>query len=113
MNQFTTDIVDALVTKQDITEVFRAHLETAINTLFATELNAFLEYEKYDRIGVNSGNSRSNAYPCTLHTEYGGFQIAILHDRNGEFKQQPIAPYKRSNDTLESLSFTYSTKALQ
>ncbi|OAH60166.1 transposase, partial [Domibacillus aminovorans] len=30
MNQHTTAIVDALVKKQDITEVLRAHLETAV-----------------------------------------------------------------------------------
>jgi len=42
MNQFTTEIVEALVKNQDITEVFRTHLETAVNTLLATELTAFL-----------------------------------------------------------------------
>ncbi|WP_181213520.1 transposase, partial [Mesobacillus zeae] len=77
MNQFTTDIVDALVKKQDITEVFRAHLETAVNKLLATELTSFLDYEKYDRIGFNSGNSRNGAYYRTLHTEYGDLKIAI------------------------------------
>ncbi|KGX84677.1 transposase IS905, partial [Pontibacillus litoralis JSM 072002] len=51
MNQFTTEIVDALVKKQDITEVFRSHLEMAMNTLLKTELTKFLDYEKYDRAG--------------------------------------------------------------
>jgi putative transposase len=102
MNQFTTDIVDALVKKQDITEVFRAHLETAVNTLLATELTSFLDYEKYDRIGFNSGNSRNGAYSRTLHTEYGDLEMKIPRDRNGEFKQQTVAPYRRTNDTLES-----------
>ena len=102
MNQFTTDIVDALVKKQDITEVFRSHLETAVNTLLTTELTAFLDYEKYDRIGFNSGNSRNGSYGRKLHTEYGDLNIQIPRDRNGEFKQQTVAPYKRSNDTLES-----------
>jgi putative transposase len=102
MNQFTTDIVDALVKKQDITEVFRLHLEQAVNTLLATELTAFLDYEKYDRAGFNSGNSRNGVYSRTLHTEYGDLQLTIPRDRNGEFKQQTIAPYRRSNDTLES-----------
>lgn len=102
MNQFTTDIVDALVKKQDITEVFRLHLETAVNTLLVTELTAFLDYEKYDRIGFNSGNSRNGSYGRTLHTEYGDLNIQIPRDRNGEFKQQTVTPYKRSNDTLES-----------
>ncbi|WP_050184062.1 IS256 family transposase [Domibacillus robiginosus] len=96
MNQFTTDIVDALVKKQDITEVFRLHLEKAVNSLPTAELTAFLDYERYDRIGFNSGNSR------TLHTQYGDLQLTIPRDRNGEFKQQTIAPYRRSNDTLES-----------
>ena len=88
MNQFTTEIVDALVKKQDITEVFRSHLEMAINSLLATELTEFLDYEKYDRIGFNSGNSRNGSYSRTLHTEYGDLTLQIPRDRNGEFKQQ-------------------------
>ncbi|WP_277680298.1 IS256 family transposase [Gracilibacillus dipsosauri] len=102
MNQFTTEIVDALVKKQDITEVFRSHLEMAINTLLAAELTEFLDYEKYDRTGFHSGNSRNGSYSRTLHTEFGDLTIQIPRDRNGEFKQQTIAPYKRSNDTLEA-----------
>ena len=38
MNQFTREILDALVKKQDIMVVFRSHLGTAINLLLATEL---------------------------------------------------------------------------
>lgn len=102
MTQFTTDIMQALVKKEDISEVFRMHLETAVNTLLQTELTAFLDYEKYDRIGFNSGNSRNGAYTRTLHTEYGDLNLSIPRDRNGEFNQQTVAPYKRSNDTLES-----------
>ncbi|EIT84457.1 transposase [Fictibacillus macauensis ZFHKF-1] len=59
MNHFTTELVEALVKKQGITEVFRSHLETAINSLLQTELTEFLDYKKYDRIGFHSGNSRS------------------------------------------------------
>ena len=50
-------------------ELFRVHLEKAVNTLLKTELTAFLDYEKYDR--------------------------------NGEFKQQTVPAYRRTNDTLE------------
>ena len=90
MHQFTTEIVDALLKKQDITEVFRTHLETAVNTLLATELTQFLDYEKYDRIGFNSGNSRNGSYSRTLHTEYRNLDIQIPRDRNGEFKRLVI-----------------------
>ncbi|MGG4042696.1 IS256 family transposase, partial [Bacillus smithii] len=102
MNNFTTDIVEALVKKEDITEVFRQHLEAALNKLLENELTAFLDYEKYDRAGFHSGNSRNGTYSRTLHTEYGDLTILIPRDRNGEFKQQTIPPYKRVNDTLES-----------
>ncbi|GKU75968.1 hypothetical protein L3i20_v203650 [Paenibacillus sp. L3-i20] len=86
MNRFTSDLVQALVTKQDITEVFRSHLELAMNHLLETEITAFLNYEKYDRIGVNSGNSRNGGYVRKLHTEYGGLELTIQRDRNGEFR---------------------------
>ena len=46
MIKFTTEIVEALVKKQDITEVFHTHLETAVNMLLMTELMLFLDYEK-------------------------------------------------------------------
>lgn len=62
MNHITTDLVQALVSKQDVTEVFRSHLELAMNQLLETELTAFLNYEKYDRVGVNFGNSRNGGY---------------------------------------------------
>src|SRR5699024_4983292 len=59
-------------------------------------------YEKYDREGFNSGNSRNGFYSRIIHTEYGDLHIQIPRDRNGEIKQQTIVPYKRSNDTLEN-----------
>ncbi len=58
MNQFTTNLVQALVPKEDVTKFFRSHLD-AVNTLLASELTAFLDYKKYDRIGFNTGNPRN------------------------------------------------------
>lgn len=104
-----TDLVQALVTKQDITEVFRTHLEIAMNHLLETELTVFFDYEN-DHRGVNSDNLRNGAYTCTLHTEYKDLHLNILQDRNGEFKQQTVAPYKRSSDTLESFGITCSRR---
>ena len=62
MNHFTTELVEALVNKQDVTEIFRSHLETAMNHLLEIELTSFLDYEKYDRAGIQSGNSRNGSY---------------------------------------------------
>ncbi|KIL44107.1 transposase [Jeotgalibacillus soli] len=72
MNQFTTENVQTLAHKQDITEVVRAHLKIPVNTLLETERTEFLDDEKYDRIGFNSGNA---SYSRTFHTEYGNLNI--------------------------------------
>ena len=84
MNDFTTEIVQTLVTKGDLNELFRSHLEKAINTLLRTELTAFLDYEKYDRTGFNSGNSRNGSYFRSIKTEYGELTLEIPRDRNGD-----------------------------
>ncbi|GEQ38690.1 hypothetical protein TH5N_18540 [Tetragenococcus halophilus] len=102
MNDFTTDILQTLVNKGDLNECFRSHLENAVNVLLKTELTAFLDYEKYERAGFNSGNSRNGAYQRTIKTEYGELSLEIPRDRNGEFKQQTLPTYKRSNETLET-----------
>lgn len=73
-----------------------------MNHLLETELTALLDYETYDRIGFNSGNSHNGSYTHTLHTECSNLLLNIPRERNGEFKQQTVATYKRSNDTLES-----------
>ncbi|MDA3129053.1 IS256 family transposase, partial [Aliibacillus thermotolerans] len=44
MIHLTTDLIEALAQKQDIEEVFRYHLETAINQLLKHELTVFLDY---------------------------------------------------------------------
>ena len=101
MNNLTTDILQTLATKGDLNELFRSHLELAVNTLLRTELTAFLDYEKYDRIGFHSGNSRNGSYDRPVKTEYGELHLQIPRDRNGEFKQQTLPAYKRTNGTLE------------
>ena len=45
MNELTTELIAALAQKQDLDEVFRHHLEIAINQLLQTELAEFLGYE--------------------------------------------------------------------
>ena len=102
MNDFTTEILKTLANKGDLNELFRVHLEKAVNTLLKTELTAFLDYEKYDRTGFNSGNSRNGNYSRSFKTEYGELNLAIPRDRNGEFSQQTLPAYKRSNDSLET-----------
>ena len=103
MNDFTTELFKTLLEGKDITEIFRYHVECAVNQLLQYELREFLDYDKYDRKGFNSGNSRNGYYERTLKTEYGDLSLKIPRDRNGEFENQTLTPYKRQNDTVESM----------
>ncbi|WP_230203817.1 IS256 family transposase, partial [Enterococcus faecium] len=99
---FTTEIMETLINKGDLDELFRCHLELAVNSLLQAELTAFLDYEKYDRAGFNSGNSRNGNYSRSFRTEYGELNLVIPRDRNGKFSQQTLPAYKRTNDSLET-----------
>jgi transposase-like protein len=87
---------------QSINEVVRSEIETAVNELLQTELTVFLDYEKYDPKGYNSGNSRNGSYTRQLSTKYGDITVEIPRDRKGEFKQQTVPVYKRTDDALET-----------
>ena len=102
MNDFTTEIMETLINKGDLDELFRCHLELAVNSLLQAELTAFLDYEKYDRAGFNSVNSRNGNYLRSFRTEYGELNLVIPRGRNGKFSQQTLPAYKRTNDSLET-----------
>lgn len=82
MNDFTTELVKTLLEGRDITEIFRGHIERAMNQLLQLELKEFLDYDKYDRKGFNSGNSRNGSYERVLKTEYGDLNLTMPRDRN-------------------------------
>jgi len=88
MSNFTTELIAALSSGQDVTEFFRNEIETAINSILEHELTSFLDYEKWDPIGYNSGNSRNGFYGRSLKTKYGMLNLRIPRDRSGEFTQQ-------------------------
>ena len=112
MTNFTTEIMETLINKGDLDDLFCRHLELAINSLLQAELTAFLDYEKYDRAGFNSGNSRNGNYSRSFKTEYGELNLVIPRDRNGEFSQQTLPAYKRTNDTLETTIIQLKKKGI-
>lgn len=103
MNHFTTELLEALVSKESIQEVIRQSLEKAMNELLQIELTEHLGYAKNSRSGWGSGNSRNGSYPRELETEYGTLNLTIPRDRNGEFKNQTVEPYARRTDSLETM----------
>ena len=102
MSDLTTKLMETLLEKGSIDEVFRSFLEEAINDLLQTELQAFLGYEKYDSAGWNSGNNRNGSYDREFDTKYGKLKLKIPRDREGDFEQQLIPKYQRRSDDLET-----------
>ena len=102
MSYVSTKIMEALLKNEPIEEVFRQELESAINRLLVIELDSFLNYDRYDPAGYNSGDSRNGYYSRILHTEYGDLDIRVPRDREGLFHQKTLAPYQRNSDSLET-----------
>jgi len=103
MSDFNTKLMTALFKGESIEDIMRIELESAMNELLRLELTTFLDYEKHDPIGYNSGNSRNGVYERQLKTRFGEITVKIPRDRNGSFKQQLIPSYHRSTDDLEAM----------
>ena len=46
MSELNTELMTALLKNESLDDVFRSHLETAVNEVLKIELTAFLCYEK-------------------------------------------------------------------
>lgn len=103
MNDFNTKLMTTLFRGESVDEIIRQELEIAFNELLRGELTVFLDNEKHDPIGYNSGNSRNGAYTRKLKTCFGEITVEIPRDRNDEFNQQSIPSYQRSTDDLDAM----------
>src|SRR6266496_2438458 len=69
-----------------LSQVTRAVLERAL----AEEMTEHLGYEKHDRAGRGSGNSRNGVTGKRLLTEIGGIDLEVPRDRSGSFCQRIV-----------------------
>lgn len=112
MNELNTELMNAFMKNESLDEVFRSHLETAVNDLLKIELSEFLGYEKHSVDGYNTGNSRNGYYARDLDTKYGKIHLSIPRDRNGDFSQKLIPDYSRRTDDLETTIITLYRKGI-
>jgi transposase-like protein len=77
-------------------------IKNFIEKLLKGELTEFLNYDKYDSAGKNSGNSRNGNYSRNFQTKYGIIEkLEVPRDRNNDFQTALFEPYKRRDDWLE------------
>ncbi|MGB8451944.1 MAG: transposase [Anaerocolumna sp.] len=51
-------------------------------------------YSKYDFRNKETDNSRNGYNTKSLHTSYGGIELDVSHDRNGEFGSKIVRNIK-------------------
>lgn len=112
MSDLNTELMSALLKNESIDEVFRSHLEEAMNSILKIELTEFLGYEKSSTLGYNTGNSRNGFYERELDTSYGKLHIKVPRDRNGQFEQKLFPGYARRTDELETTIITLYKKGI-
>jgi transposase-like protein len=102
MDNSNTEFSSPITSGTSIDELLRQTVQDTINKMMKHELTVFLDYEKYDPIGYNSGNSRNGYNPeREIQTRFGPIKVQIPRDRLGEFRNQLFRPYQTRSDRLE------------
>lgn len=104
MSNDTQKLKEILYSNISLEEFLLSMIKDMMETLMKAELTELLKYEKYSPEGHNSGNSRNGFYKRSYETKYGKIEnLNIPRDRNDEFQQQLIPPYKRRDGWLEDM----------
>jgi putative transposase len=80
-------------------EMIKAVLERGL----AAELTGHLGYERGDRAGRGSGNSRNGTTPKTVATEVGDVDLATPRDRAGTFEPRLVPKGARRTGGLDEM----------
>lgn len=104
MNSILEKITSGQVDLDNYDDLILHLIQQFLEFLMQTELTEFLNYEKHDPAGNNSGNSRNGTYSRSLHTQHGKIDhLSVPRDRNGEFNTALFAPYNRRDNWLEEM----------
>jgi putative transposase len=84
-------LLDSCSRPEDLTDGLCKQLKKAlIERVLGAELTEHLGYEKGDRLGRGSRNSRNGTSPKTILTGDGEIEISVPRDRAGSFEPQLI-----------------------
>jgi transposase-like protein len=88
--------------KEDFGSFFNDLYKHGIEQMLQGELDDHLGYEKHDKKGYNTGNSRNGYSTKTVKTEnLGDIVLNIPRDRNGEFEPLVVPKGQTMTDKLE------------
>ncbi len=96
------DFAKAFDSKEDFHSYFESLYKQEIEQLLQGELDAHLGYEKHQKEGYNSGNSRNGSFDKTIKSEtFGDMVLKIPRERNGNFDSQIIPKGQTMSQKIE------------
>lgn len=85
----------------EVQELIKNIFKNTIEQMLQCEMDEYLGYEKSEKIGNNSGNSRNGFNKKRLQSEFGEVELNTPRDRNGEFEPKVIGKYQTKTDNIE------------
>ena len=76
------------------------------------ELTEHLGYDRHDRAGHNSGNSRNGHRPKTVLTDIGPVPVEVPRDRDGSFEPKLVRKRQRRLAGVDELVISLTAKGL-
>jgi putative transposase len=89
-------------------QLTKSVLETALDA----EMNEHLGYEKHDRAGHNSGNSRNGTRAKTVLTEIGPVEIEVPRDTESTFEPQIVRKRQRRLTGVDEIVLSLTARGL-
>ena len=81
--------------------IFARLFANTLEEMLEAELTEHLGYERHERRGRNSGNSRNGSYPKRVRTSTGQTVINVPRDRNGTYAPQAVPKYGSNTNEIE------------
>lgn len=108
MNEQQKKLIDELLSDcsspQDILGeggLLKQLTKAVVERALAAEMDVHLGYEKHDRAGNNSGNSRNGVSTKTLKTDLGDIPLEVPRDRQGTFEPSIVRKGQRRIDGFD------------
>lgn len=109
---FDKEFLKQFHTQEDVDRFMNELHAHLYEQLLEGEMDAYLGYEKNDKAGDNSGNSRNGSYSKKIQTLHGEADIKVPRDRNGEFEPIIIPKHEKKGMSLERLVISLYAKGM-
>jgi transposase-like protein len=86
--------------------------KNVLETALKAEMDDHLGYERHDRVGRNSGNSRNGTRSKTVLTEIGPVEIEVPRDTDASFDPQIVRKRQRRLTGIDEVVLSLTARGL-